>query len=126
MKVSVLLANDEGNDVSARDAGPITTAPPVLNREPWQGHTNCDDSNPLTVQASCVHVAVRTVNAVSLVRAIKKLPIEVLASAAVPADPSAPDAGMVMETTRPETVAVTLESCGAEPPPGELGLPPHA
>ena len=48
------------NCCSGRLAGPITTEPDVENADPWHGQTKVDIDDPVTVQPSCVQVAVRT------------------------------------------------------------------
>src|SRR5580765_5590511 len=47
-----------GNDGSGRVAGPLTTAPAVVNREPWQGQSRLRSggSGSSTVHPSCVQV----------------------------------------------------------------------
>ncbi len=67
--VSTLFENCVVNVRSDELAGPVSTRPDVLNREPWQGQTYAELSNPVIVHASCVHVAVSAVNVSCAVRA---------------------------------------------------------
>ncbi len=68
VNVSTPLANCELNVRSERAAGPFTTPPLVLKREPWHGQTNVVPENPVTVHPSCVHVAVNTEKVVASFR----------------------------------------------------------
>lgn len=70
------MANCELNVRSARDAGPFTTPPLVLKREPWHGQTNVDPEAPVIVHPSCVHVAVSTEKVLASFRVARKLPVE--------------------------------------------------
>lgn len=101
--VRIPFANVEANVLSGTAAGPAATAPEVVNLDPWHGQTYCDASKPLTVQSACVQVDVSTVNVVSLVRAARNKPSDVLRRAAVPTDARVPEVGIVTDTTLPET-----------------------
>ena len=60
--VSTLFANAVLKVLNGADAGPLTTRPLVVNREPWQGQTKSAPSNPVIVHVWCVQVEVRAVN----------------------------------------------------------------
>jgi len=65
------------NEVKGRLAGPLTTAPEVLNVAPWHGQTNCEPENRVIAQLSWVQVAVRTLTVSAPVRVSKKAPTDV-------------------------------------------------
>jgi len=97
--------------------------PDVENVEPWHGHTNWEPEKPVTVQPSCVHVAVRTVALVVPVLVIRKLPRLVCAMAIPPVLASAPEPTAIV-TTRPLTTPDT-DVNGVEFADGDVGLPPQ-
>jgi hypothetical protein len=108
---------------SALVAGPLTTAPAVLNRELWQGHTNWLLAKPVIAHPSCVHVAVSTLNASWPVRAMRKVPSDVCTVAAEVTAARADPLSIVTDTVRPLTVPFTALSWEAEVEEGEV-LPP--
>jgi len=74
-----------------------------------------------------VHVAVRAEKLSGATRASKNEPSDVCTRAALPTAANGDDELTLTVTTRPATVPDTLGSDGAEPPDGEVGLPPlHA
>lgn len=130
MKVSTSPDSVEGNDWSARAAGPFATAPAVVYLELWHGQTNSWPLNRSTVQPSWVHTAVSTLKVLWEVRATRKLPgwIAAVTSAALPTAPRALPAPTGTVTVRPDTEPLTTGS--AELPvgvgEGDVGLsPPH-
>ena len=98
------------NCCSGRFAGPLTTAPEVVNVEPWQGQTNCDPEKPLIVQASCVQTAVRAVALAAPVRVTRNVPIDVCATAMAPVEPRVEPSGAWIVMVRPLTDAVAEAS----------------
>jgi hypothetical protein len=79
--------------------------------------------NPVTVHASCVQIAVRTLNESWAIRAIRNGPIELWRIAAAPTVASG-EPSIVTETVRPLTVPDT-EGSGGAVDDGDDG-PPHA
>lgn len=125
--VNVSLANAVANTVSARVAGLCSTAPLVLNRDPWHGQMNVVPDTLLTVQPSWVQTAVRAENACSEMRATRKFPMLDCTSAVPPTAASAEPAATGTVTARPETAPVTVGSAEPFPPLdtlGDVGLPP--
>jgi hypothetical protein len=108
-------------------AGPLATAPVVVNRDPWHGHTYWLPENPVIVHASCVQVAVSAVNDSSPVLDTRNLPSALWTIAAEPTAANGDAASIVTDTLRPLTVADTELSADADPEDGDVGLPPpHA
>jgi signal transduction histidine kinase len=105
-------------------AGPFSTAPDVLNLDPWQGHTNVEPVKPMIVQASCVQVAVSAVNASAPVWATRKRPLELWTSAALPTAESGEPAATLTFTPPLPAVPLTVGSVGTLL--GRLPLPPPA
>lgn len=121
--VRTSFANCAGNCRSARGAGPDTTAPDVLNREPWHGQTKVWLLYPVMVQASCVQVAVKAAKVVAAVRATRRSPDEVRSNAALPTSTSGDEGPIVTVATPPCRLALT---CGSgAPTEGDVGLPPQ-
>jgi hypothetical protein len=81
-------------------------------------------SNPVIVHPSCVQIAVSTVKASWLVRAIRKAPTEVWARPAPPMGASAGALSNITEPTRPETLALTEGRSVVASPDGDVGLSP--
>jgi hypothetical protein len=65
------LSNVVGNCRSEDEAGPCTTAPLVLNSDPWHGHTYREFAKPVTAQPSWVQTAVTVVKVLCAVRATR-------------------------------------------------------
>ena len=127
VNVRTPLENCVGYCCSGIVAGPIPTAPVVVNCDPWHGHTNRLLENPVIVQPSCVHVAVRAVNESCAVWATRNVPNGVCTIAAEPTVASGEVASIVTDTTCPATVAEAAPSWGTEGDEGDVGLPPpHA
>jgi hypothetical protein len=120
------FANCVVNGCNALVAGPIATAPEVENCEPWHGHTNRVPENPVTVQPSCVHVAVSAVKVSWPVCATKNVPNDVCTIAIEPTAASADAASIVTDTMRPATAAAADGSCDADVDEGDVELPPQA
>ena len=111
------------NARSERVAGPRTTLPLVLNREPWHGHWNTPLSKPVMVHASCVQVAVRTEKLVSPVRTTSNWPRFGLETRAAPLVDASDVPATVTVAAPLTTVAFNVDRSGTEPPPGSFGLP---
>jgi hypothetical protein len=95
-----------------------------VNVEPWHGHTNWDPENPLMVQPSWVHTAVKTLREAASVRARRNVPIDVCVIAIPPVVASGEPAAIGTETVRPLTVAPTeANDCALSE--GPVGLPPQ-
>lgn len=105
-------------------AGPWTTAPLVLNSEPWHGQTYTELAKPPTSQPSCVQTAVTVVTAVCDVRATRYVPVEAVTVAAPPTAASGDELSTLIVSVRPTSVPVTDGNAGAEL--GEVELPPQA
>jgi hypothetical protein len=126
--VSVVPANEVPKTVSERVAGPLTTPPPVLYWEPWQGQVYVLPEMVLTVQASWVQTAVSAENASCEIRATRKFPAVDCTSAAPPTVASGEPLSTVTAIVRPETVPLSDgRGVPPNPPLGEVGLssPPH-
>jgi hypothetical protein len=121
--VRTLFENCVGNCCSDDTAGPRTTTPFVLKREPWQGQTNSWLSKPVIVHVSCVQIAVIAVNEFWAVWATRKFPTLACTRAALPTAASGDAASIVTVTAPFTTGAFTEGSEGAED--GDVGLPPH-
>ena len=106
-------------------AGPFWTAPLVLNRDPWQGHTNACPLNPVIVQLSCVQVAVTAVKVSAPVWATRMRPFGLWTRAALPTDARGEPASMFKVAPPLAAVALRVASAGtsggSEPP---VTLPP--
>jgi hypothetical protein len=122
--VTTVLSNVVGNCRSADEAGPSTTAPLVLNSDPWQGHTYREFAKPVTAQPSCVQTAVTVVHALCAVRATRYVPVETVTVAAPPMAASGDPALTAIVSVRLTSVPDTEGKAGAEL--GEVVLPPQA
>jgi hypothetical protein len=123
--VNTLFANCVANVRNDDVAGPVSTRPAVLNRDPWHGQMYAELSNPVMVHASCVHVAISAVNVSCAVRATRNRPAGLRTCAAPPTVASGDAESICTTTALPLTLPLTFESSGMslglDPPP-----PPHA
>src|SRR4051794_1831830 len=101
--VNVFPASEVVYCGSARDAGPRTTWPAVLNSDPWHGHRKFGAAQPVIVQVSCVHVELNAVNVSAPVRAMST---ETLLAVAMAAEPTATESTATVNTL-PFTVPVS-------------------
>ena len=133
MIVSAPFERSEAKAVSDFVAGLFSTAPPVLNCEPWQGQMNVVPDTSVMVQPSWVQTAVSTEKATSEILVARKLPEVVWTNAVPPTVASGEPAPTATDTVRFDTTPVTvgrlevpapLGGVGLAPPVGDAVLPP--
>lgn len=106
-------------------AGPFTTDPLVLYCDPWHGHTNRFEENPVTMHCSCVQTAVSALKEFSARRVTRYFSVsETCTRAALPGLLRGEPLPIFTVTVPNDSLALIVASCVIfPPPPGLVGLP---